>query len=129
MDDAYYSDEHATFGDRVAAAREAQGMNGAQLARRLGVRSQTVEAWEADRSEPRANKLQTLAGVLGVSMVWLMTGAGEGPGRPAAARDRGIEGLLVELRETRLAQMRVVERLARLETRLKAVAAAAAPED
>lgn len=129
MDDAYYSDEQATFGDRIAAAREALGMSQAQLARRLGVKAQTIDAWEEDRSEPRANKLQMLAGMLNVSMVWLMTGAGEGVGPPEkGARDRAMESLLSELRETRMAQLRLAERLSRLEKRLRAVAAATAAD-
>jgi transcriptional regulator with XRE-family HTH domain len=120
MADAYYSDEHATFGDRVAAAREAAGLSQAQLARRLGVKLQTVASWEADRSEPRANRLQMLAGMLNVSMVWLMTGAGEGVSPPAETAAHSLESLLTELRETRMAQVRLAERLGRLEKRLRA---------
>lgn len=124
MDDAYYSDRSATFGDRVAAAREALGLSQAQLARRLGVKAQTVAAWEADRSEPRANKLQMLAGLLNVSMVWLMTGEGEGvtPPEEGANAERAFESLLTEVRETRMAQVRLAERLGRLEKRLRALA-------
>ncbi len=124
MDDAYYSDRSATFGDRVAAAREALGLSQAQLARRLGVKAQTVAAWEADRSEPRANKLQMLAGLLNVSMVWLMTGEGEGvtPPEEGANAERAYESLLTEVRETRMAQVRLAERLGRLEKRLRALA-------
>ncbi len=130
MDDAYYSDEHATFGDRLAAAREALGMSRAQLARRLGVKTQTMDGWEEDRAEPRANKLQMLAGMLNVSMVWLMTGQGEGVAPEAQPGDRGraLQALLVELRETRMAQLRLAERVGRIETRLRALAAAEAPE-
>ena len=47
----------------------------AQLARRLGVKLATVRNWEDDRSEPRANRLQMLSGLLNVSFIWLMTGA------------------------------------------------------
>ena len=130
MDDAYYSDEQATFGDRIAAARAALGMSQAQLARRLGVKAPTIDAWEGDRSEPRANKLQMLAGMLNVSMLWLMTGAGEGVGPPdRGPSDRALDGLLAELRETRMAQLRLADRLSRLEQRLRALAAAAAGAD
>ena len=64
----WYSNEAATFGDRVAAARDARQMTQKQLAKRLGVGLKTVEGWENDVSEPRANKLQTLSGVLNVSI-------------------------------------------------------------
>ena len=63
-DDDYFGDEAATFGDRVAAAREAIGLTPAALARRLGVKEITITKWENDRLEPRANRLQMLAGIL-----------------------------------------------------------------
>ncbi|MBK0398417.1 helix-turn-helix domain-containing protein [Limibaculum sp. M0105] len=126
MDD--YTDTAATFGDRLSLAREAQGMTPAQLARRLGVRRDTLEAWEADRSEPRANRLQMLAGLLNVSLIWLMTG--EGPGGPnpnsvPADTSSEVGKLLAELRDIRLDQARVLERMARVEKRLKTQAGAA----
>lgn len=68
----------ATFGDRIASAREKLGLSVAALARALAVKQKTVEAWEMDRTVPRANKLQMLAGVLNVSVGWLLTGAGDG---------------------------------------------------
>jgi transcriptional regulator with XRE-family HTH domain len=129
MAESYYGDESATFGDRVAAAREALGVAQAELARRLGVKPQTVAAWEADRSEPRANKLQMLAGVLGVPMVWLMSGEGPGlapegaGGRTPSGRAPAVEALVAELREARLAQVALAERLGRIERRLRALAA------
>ena len=73
-DDAYFTDEIATFGDRLAAAREAVGFSQDDLAARLGVLGKTIRKWEEDRAEPRANKLQMLAGVLNVSMPWLLSG-------------------------------------------------------
>ena len=77
-DDDWYSDDAATFGDRLAAAREAKGMNQKAFARRLGVAPETVEGWENDMREPRANKLQMMSGILDVSMSWLLTGEGRG---------------------------------------------------
>ena len=69
-----FTDNSATLGDRIATARENLGLSYSDIAARLGVKETTVQNWENDRSEPRANKLQMLAGVLRVSMIWLMTG-------------------------------------------------------
>ena len=58
----WYGPESATFGDRLAGAREAAGMTQAELARRLGVKKATIADWENDLSEPRANRLSMMAG-------------------------------------------------------------------
>ncbi|MEM7499955.1 MAG: helix-turn-helix transcriptional regulator [Pseudomonadota bacterium] len=125
MDD--FSDGAATFGDRVALAREAQGLSQAQLARQLGLRLETVQNWEGDRSEPRANKLQMLAGFLNVSMVWLMTGEGEGGPAydPGEASDPGdLATVLAEIAALRVKQMRIAEQMGRLEKRLRTLSGA-----
>lgn len=120
--DEDYSDAAATFGDRLARAREAMGIGQAQLAHRLGIKPQTLRNWEQDRSEPRANRLQMLAGTLNVSMVWLMSGQGEAPAdAPTAAGANAAEACLADLRGLRAEQVRLVERMARLEKRLRAV--------
>jgi transcriptional regulator with XRE-family HTH domain len=119
ISDDYYSDEAATFGDRLAAAREAIGFSQSQLAARAGVRLSTIQNWESDRAEPRANKLQMIAGILNVSIVWLLTGAGQGGVPPEPAEAQEFRGALAELREIRVAQTRLLARLARLEKRLR----------
>lgn len=124
MQDEYeddYSDDFATFGDRIVNAREALGLTQVQLSRRLGVQEETMADWEADRSEPRANKLQMLAGVLNVSLVWLMSGEGEGAPQAVEEEAVSVEALLSELRGIRAEQARLVERSARLEKRLRAL--------
>lgn len=68
-----------TLGGRISRARDAMNLTTSQLARRLGVKSETVAAWESDRSEPRANRLTMLAGVMGVSPTWLLNGIGDAP--------------------------------------------------
>jgi len=65
-----------TMGGRIQKAREARGLTVSQLARRSGVLSKTLHNWETDRSEPRANKLQLLAGVLSIPPLWLLNGEG-----------------------------------------------------
>lgn len=117
-----YSEGAATFGDRLAHARETQNLTQEQLATRLGVRVQTVENWEYDRSEPRANKLQMLAGFLNVSMIWLMTGKGDG-GPLVLSGDETIKtelsSLLGEVRDLRLTNVKANSRLAKLEKKLR----------
>lgn len=63
-----------TLGMRIRQAREARGLSARQLANRISVRPSTLEKWERDSSEPRANKLLILAGILGVPLLWLLNG-------------------------------------------------------
>lgn len=117
----WYSDDAATLGDRIAAAREAAGLTQQALADKLGVRPPTIDAWENDRKEPRANRLQTLGGLLGVSLRWLLTGVGDGPddlvGRFADATE--VQNLLLEMREVRSDIARASVRLGDLEKQLR----------
>lgn len=68
-----------TLGGRISFAREASGLSVEEAAARLGVLSTSWNAWECDRDVPRANRLTMMAGVLGVSPSWLLTGLGPGP--------------------------------------------------
>ena len=123
-DAGWYSNEAATFGDRVAAGRESLGFSQADLAKRLGIKLKTLQAWEYDLSEPRANKLQMLSGVLNVSLGWLLNGEGDGLGMPDGEMplDADMAGLLAEMRELRGTIVRTGERLASLEKRIRAAA-------
>jgi HTH-type transcriptional regulator, cell division transcriptional repressor len=114
-----WGDETATFGDRLAHARDSVGMSQAQLAHRMGLKLQSLRNWEENRSEPRANRLQMMAGMLNVSMVWLMTGQGEAPQLESDGTGGGAADLVSELRAVRIEQTRLTERLARLEFRLR----------
>lgn len=120
-DSDWFGPESATFGDRVAGAREAAGMTQAQLARRLGVKKATVSGWEQDLSEPRANKLSMMAGLLNVSIMWLLTGEGEGMEEPAGEVTpiEGLSDVVMELRAIRAEMRSNAERAARLEKRLR----------
>jgi transcriptional regulator with XRE-family HTH domain len=119
--DDWYSAETATFGDRVAGAREALGIGQPELARRLGIKVKTLRDWENDLAEPRANKLQMLAGILGVSLMWLLNGEGDGVEAPRAGAEANdqIRDLLLELRAVQAEIDRGAERLARVEKRLR----------
>ncbi|MBC7158024.1 MAG: helix-turn-helix domain-containing protein [Rhodobacteraceae bacterium] len=125
--DDWFSDAAATFGDRLSGAREAAGMSQADLARRLGVRLRTVEGWEADTIEPRANRLQMLAGLLNVSIRWLLTGEGDGIPGPDAGGGVPPEAarLMAELRSLRGEMLRNAERLGRVEKQLRSALEAA----
>ena len=78
-EDKNHSGSGDTLGGRIVYAREAQNLTTSQLARRMGVKTDTLHDWETDRAEPRSNRLLTLAGMLNVSPTWLLTGAGESP--------------------------------------------------
>ncbi|NNE24950.1 MAG: helix-turn-helix domain-containing protein [Rhizobiales bacterium] len=66
-----------TLGERVSEAREALGLSLEEAAQRLAVKKATLKSWEAGRTQPRPNKLQMLAGVLGVPFSWLLNGSDE----------------------------------------------------
>ena len=116
----WYSEDAATFGDRLAAAREAAGLGQKEMAERIGVKFGTYRNWEDDASEPRANRLTMLAGMLGVSMRWLMTGEGEGPDlEPEGTVSVDVQAILAEMRELRVQMQRSSVRLGQLEKRLR----------
>lgn len=116
----WFDPKATTFGDRLAGARELSGMTQGQLARRLGVKKKTMEDWENDLREPRAMRLSMLAGLLNVTLLWLLTGEGEGPGDPGVATSytRNAHQLLDEIRGIS-AQMKLnADRLRRVEKEL-----------
>lgn len=117
----WYSDETATFGDRLAGAREAIGMSRAQLAENLGATIDVIEAWEDNISEPRSNRLIRLSGILNVSVMWLLNGEGDGLPAPVedGQADPRIGEVLAEIAAIRKQMARSTERLSSLETRLR----------
>ncbi|ABF64466.1 helix-turn-helix transcriptional regulator [Rhodobacteraceae bacterium R_SAG7] len=120
----WYGPDAATFGDRVAAARESAGMTQGQLARRMGVKKSTLIGWEQDLSEPRANKLSTLSGILNVSMSWLLTGEGDelsAPNEDTLGED--MAAIARELRSLREELRQQAERAGRLEKSLRRLVA------
>lgn len=119
----WYSADAATFGDRVAAARDVAGLSQKELAHKLGVKLKTFVSWEEDTGEPRANKLQMLAGVLNVSLVWLLTGEGDEilpPGPPNL--DADLNSIMVELRQLREQAKLLGERIGTTEKHLRKLA-------
>ncbi|PUB12106.1 helix-turn-helix domain-containing protein [Yoonia sediminilitoris] len=118
----WYSDDAATFGDRLAGARQDAGLTQQALSAKLGVKSATLAAWEDDLKEPRANRLQMLSGLLGVSLSWLLTGNGEGPTAPAESDPipKDVTDILAEMRLLRTNISQSSEKLGQLEKRLRA---------
>lgn len=127
MDDTqtgnWYGEAAATFGDRVAGAREAARLSQSDLARNLGVKLKTIQGWEDDRNEPRANKLQMLSGMLNVSMRWLLTGEGEGIEAPesSVAVSSDVSAVLIDLARMRAQSLALAKDMGQLEKRLRSL--------
>lgn len=77
MNAGTYDDD--TLGGRMSLCRENRGMSVEEAAGHLGVLAESWEAWERDRDVPRANRLSMIAGLLGVTPSWLLSGQGAGP--------------------------------------------------
>ncbi len=129
--DYWYGEDVATFGDRLAAARHYAGLEQAEFARRLGVKHATARGWEEDLNEPRANKLQMMAGLLNVSVIWLLTGEGEGvsgaPGEAGAPAPE-IASLLVEIRDIKVKMKNNLDQLGRLEKKMRLAVTESTPQ-
>jgi transcriptional regulator with XRE-family HTH domain len=115
----WYGPDAATFGDRIAGAREAMGLKQSELAERIGVRRETLVGWEEDRTEPRANRLQMLAGLLGVSMRWLLTGEGDGIAEPGDETPAEARAILTDIRGLRVEAAQLADKIGRMEKRLR----------
>ena len=117
----WYGPDAATFGDRIAGARSSVGLSQEDLANRLGVKLKTLQDWENDLSEPRANRLSMLSGLLNVSISWLLTGEGEGLDAPDMGMPPSADmaDILAEMREMKTQMLRAAERMGRLEKRLR----------
>jgi transcriptional regulator with XRE-family HTH domain len=120
-DSDWYSPEAATFGDRLAGAREAAGLTQKQLAKSLGVKLTTLVSWENDTGEPRANRLQMLAGMLGVSLGWLMTGQGDGLAAPDDATEipADVAALMQDHRRLRAQMVQLLDKMGQVEKQLQ----------
>ena len=120
-EDNWYGDGAATLGDRLVAARNAAGLSQIDLATQIGVKAVTLDAWENDWKEPRANRLQMLTGMLGVSLRWLLTGVGEGPDNPEDVTEipSDINAMLAEMRKLRAHIAKSSVKLGELEKRLR----------
>ncbi len=119
----FYEQEPTNGGDgdslagRIVHAREEQGLTTAQLARRLGINTQTLHDWEAGDSEPRPHRLLRIAGMLNVSPTWLLTGKGESP--PDSKLETEMMQIQATMERLRGMALTLAEELAQLEERLE----------
>ena len=116
----YHNNEDTTLGGRVFQAREAAGLTVSQVINRLGVRKATYLAWEADRSEPRANKLVALAGILNVSPTYLLSGLGRAAVQPLK-HQQIIDELRIEIEQLELTLKAANKMLSRIKSQAKRV--------
>jgi transcriptional regulator with XRE-family HTH domain len=56
-----------SFGSNLRQAMQARGIGSAELARRLGIKSQSVSQWRSDQTRPTGARFDELCRVLGVS--------------------------------------------------------------
>ncbi|KQZ78323.1 transcriptional regulator [Mesorhizobium sp. Root157] len=87
-----------TFGGRFSRALDASELSTKDLAWRLGVQLATVRAWERDRSVPGSHHISRTAGLLGVSLSWLLHGVGLGPSGSSEELDSAIEAQFEKLK-------------------------------
>lgn len=78
-----------TFGDRLREARERREVSGPALAKQLGVSSQTFSEWERNKYFPSSDRLPIIAGLLSVSIDWLLTGRQASDGFEGIAKPAG----------------------------------------
>ena len=72
-------------------------------------------------SEPRANKLSMMAGLLNVSVMWLLSGEGNGVDAPDTEPEveKDLNEMLLEMRELKTFLKSSSDRLGRLEKRFR----------
>ena len=118
----WYGPDKATFGDRLVAARENSNLSQQDVAKRLGVKNSTIKSWENDNSEPRANRLSMLAGLLNVSITWLISAEGAGVEDPKKSYETpdDLKEPLKELATLRINLLKSVDRINSIENKLRA---------
>lgn len=120
---ADHFDDGDTLGGRIARARDLASLSLEETASQIGVTSETLSDWETDRSEPRANKVMTLAGVLGVSPAWLISGAGDAP--QAQGLTVAVDEMTGEIQRLRELAMQITASVEILESKMRTLTRAA----
>lgn len=63
-----------SFAERLSESRRVAGLSQSELARRIGVKPQSVQQWEQSGTTPGAHRIKDLALALGVTREWLLVG-------------------------------------------------------
>ena len=113
----------ATFGGRLQTARNAKGLTTTRFGEKMGVESAEIDIWENDEDMPRANRVQMLAGLLNVSIIWLITGESNGTTNVAESHERTtiINDTLGEIAQLKATLLDAHDKLESLEQRLQEV--------
>ncbi|MCB5318609.1 helix-turn-helix domain-containing protein [Yersinia massiliensis] len=67
------------FSKRVSIARNSMGLTQSELAKKVGIVSRQIAAYEGNEAKPREKALVNLAAALGTTPEWLANGVGHGP--------------------------------------------------
>ncbi|MGA9278197.1 helix-turn-helix domain-containing protein [Ilumatobacter sp.] len=110
-------DDERHIGARLAEARSAAGFTQREIADRIGVKESTIAKWETGDTSPRGHRVSKLAGVLGVSISWILMGRGVEPNGGGS----DIERIRADLDSVRARLDDVVNELAVLDQRLASV--------
>ena len=118
----WYGPDKATFGDRLVAAREQSNLSQQDLPKRLGVKNSTIKSWENHNSEPRANRLSMLAGLLNVSITRLISAEGSGVEETEKSYETPdyLQEALKELMALKVNLLKNVDRINVIENKLRA---------
>lgn len=105
-----------TLGGRISKAREQAGLTLKTAAELAGVRRATLKSWETDASEPRINKLNTLAGIFGVSVTYFMAGEGHKGEMPTASysKEELLASVHAQLADLQASQNQIAEMIDRV---------------
>ena len=86
------------------------------------MKNSTIKSWENDNSEPRANRLYMLAGLLTVLITWLISAEGSGVEEPEKSYETPnyLQRSLKELMALKVNLLKNVDRINIIEKKLRA---------
>ena len=98
-----------TLGARISKAREQSGMSLTTVAKLAGIKRDTLKSWEGDASEPRASKVNMLAGILGVSVTYFLADEGHKGelGSDVASTEEMLSALQEQFRDLQESQQQI----------------------
>lgn len=102
-DDPSRESKAGSLFDRLRQCAKMAG-SGDRLAQKAAIPRRTLETYLAGRVEPKASRLVAIARAVGVSLDWLLVGAG--PMRPVTATDQSVGTTEFGLREGNSSQLK-----------------------